>query len=568
MVDFEFRISEGGLPEPVCMVAKELKSGVLTEIWEDELLHLRQAPFRTNSDSIMAAYYASAELGCFQALGWLLPTHILDLYAEFRNQTNGLYLPNGNSLLGCLTWYRLDSISVAEKESYRELILRGNYTPEERGQILRYCESDVLSLEKLIRAMGDTIPVQALLRGRYMKAAAVMERNGIPIDVSNYGRIKDQWGEIQNELIAEVDRGYGVFERTTFKLDRFATYRRRRDIPWPVLGSGTLALDEDTFREQSQTYPELEPLRQLRHALSQMRLSKLAIGPDGRNRCLLSAFAARTGRNQPSNSKFIFGPAVWQRSLIKPEEGNALAYVDWEQQEFGIAAALSHDLLMMKAYQTGDPYMEFARMAKAVPLDATKKSHPRERELFKGTSLAVQYLMGPESLAARLGITTTEARNLLKLHREVFRKFWSWSDAVVDYAMLNNRIFTVFGWHCHVTERTKERSLRNFPMQANGAEMLRLACSLATEQGIKVCAPVHDALLIEAGTDEIEEAVLETQKVMQRASEIVLSGFPLRSEVRIIRFPDRYSDERGTYMWNTITGLLKGRGEVLDTGQV
>jgi hypothetical protein len=416
--------------------------------------------------------------------------------------------------------------------------------------------------------MGRLLPVQALLRGRYMKAAAAMEKNGIPIDVPNYRRITDHWEEIQCGLIVEVDRNYGVFEGTTFKLDRFSTYLKRHHIPWPVLESGALALDDDTFKEQAKTHPELEPLRQLRHALSQMRLSKLAIGPDGRNRCLLSAYASRTSRNQPSNSKFIFGPAVWLRSLIKPDEGDAIAYVDWEQQEFGIAAALSQDPAMMKAYQTGDPYMEFARMAKAVPPDATKKSHPRERELFKATSLAVQYLMGSDSLAARLGIPTFEARNLLNLHREVFRKFWSWSNAVVDYAMLHNRIFTVFGWQCQVTDKTKERSLRNYPMQANGAEMLRLACSLATEQGIKVCAPVHDALLVEAGVDEIEEVVLATQKIMQRASEVVLSGFPLRSEAKIVRFPDRYRDERGTFMWDTIMGLLKGRSEPIDPGQI
>ena len=85
------------------------------------------------------------------------------------------------------------------------------------------------------------------------------------------------------------------------------------------------------------------PLRELRTSLSQMRLNDLAVGPDGRNRALLSAFRSRTGRNQPSNSTFIFGPAVWLRGLIKPEPGNALAYIDWSQQEFGIAAALSGD---------------------------------------------------------------------------------------------------------------------------------------------------------------------------------------------------------------------------------
>ena len=69
----------------------------------------------------------------------------------------------------------------------------------------------------------------------------------------------------------------------------------------------------------------LGPVRDLRHALGQMRLNELAVGPDGRNRVLLSMFGSKTGRNQPSNSRFIFGPSCWLRSLIRPEPGRALA---------------------------------------------------------------------------------------------------------------------------------------------------------------------------------------------------------------------------------------------------
>ena len=54
----------------------------------------------------------------------------------------------------------------------------------------------------------------------------------------------------------------------------------------------------------------------------------LAVGAEGRNRTLLSPFGARTGRNTPSNTKFIFGPAVWLRGLIRPDPGKALAYID------------------------------------------------------------------------------------------------------------------------------------------------------------------------------------------------------------------------------------------------
>jgi hypothetical protein len=97
----------------------------------------------------------------------------------------------------------------------------------------------------------------------------------------------------------------------------------------------------------------------------------------------------------------------------------------------------------------------------------------------------------------------------------------------------------------------------NFPMQANGAEMLRLACCLATERGIRVCAPVHDALLIEAPMDEIEEHVAELQECMREASRVVLGGvLELGSDAKVVRWPDRYMDERGTVMWETVMRLL------------
>ena len=128
-----------------------------------------------------------------------------------------------------------------------------------------------------------------------------------------------------------------------------------------------------------------------------MRLADLAVGHDGRNRTLLSPFRARSGRNQPSNSKFIFGPSVWLRGLIKPPPGHGVAYIDWEQQEFGIAAALSGDENMKAAYRSGDPYLAFAKQADAAPSDATKATHKAVREQFKQCVLAVQFGMGEES---------------------------------------------------------------------------------------------------------------------------------------------------------------------------
>ncbi len=90
--------------------------------------------------------------------------------------------------------------------------------------------------------------------------------------------------------------------------------------------------------------------------------------------------------------------------------------------------------------------------------------------------------------------------------------------------------------------------------------MLRLACCLATERGIRVCAPVHDALLIEAEIPQIESAVAETAEAMWEASEIVLDGFSLRSDEQIVRYPDRYTDPRGERFWDKLMNLLEEFG--------
>src|SRR5262249_2269902 len=146
----------------------------------------------------------------------------------------------------------------------------------------------------------------------------------------------EYWPKIQDRLIGRVDRNYGVFVGHTFKTDRFEQWLGEQSIAWPRLPSGKLALDDDTFRKMARSYPTVNQLRELRYSLSQLRLESLAIGRDGRNRTMLSAFQARTGRNQPSNSRFIFGPAVWLRNLIQSKPGYGVAYVDWSQQEFGI----------------------------------------------------------------------------------------------------------------------------------------------------------------------------------------------------------------------------------------
>ena len=336
LVDFEFTAPPGGRPTPICMVAREFRTGRTQRLWEDDLRQLSEPPYPFDDSSLVAAYYGSAEFGCYDALGWPMPSRVLDLFTEFRNLANGLETRCGYGLLGALAWFGLDAIDAAEKDSMRDLAIRGGpFTTDERTALLGYCEQDVDALERLLPVMLPCVDLdRALLRGRYMVAAARMESVGVPIDARAYTRLRTHWDHILDRLIERIDADYGVFEGRTFRTQRFASFLAANDLPWPQLPSGNLALDDDTFREMARSYPQVAPLRELRVSLSQLRLADLAVGRDGRNRCLLSAFRARTGRNQPSNSRFIFGPAVWLRGLIRPEPGHGLAYIDWSQQEF------------------------------------------------------------------------------------------------------------------------------------------------------------------------------------------------------------------------------------------
>lgn len=558
LADFEFQSPSGERPTPICLVALEIKSGRLIRIWEDGLRAMSAPPYGIGKNSLFVAYYASAEIGCHLALGWQIPLNILDLFTEFRNANNGLHVHSGYGLLGALVNHGIQGIESVGKESMRDLAMRGGpWTKNEKHNLLDYCESDVRALEQLLPKMMPRIDLpRALLRGRFMATAAIIENCGIPIDAPALGTLSRNWETLQDELIARIDAQYGVFDGRTFKRDRFAALLAARNISWPHLASGQLDLRDDTFREMAKAHPEISPLRELRHALAGMRLADLAVGADGRNRCLLSTFRAKTSRNQPSNAKFIFGPSAWLRSLIKPSAGYGLAYVDYSQQEFGIAAALSGDALMMEAYRSGDPYMAFAIQAGAAPMGATKHSHSAVRDQFKACVLAVQYGMGAESLSSRIGQPTIRAKELLDLHRRTYATYWSWSDAALDHALLTGKIWTVFGWTLHIDQKPNDRSIRNFLMQANGAEMLRVACILATDAGIRVCAPVHDAILIEAPLDELDATIAKTQELMAQASEIVLAGFRLRSDAEVVRYPDRYRDKRGATMWGTMWDII------------
>ena len=541
-------------------------------------------PFPVDGEALFVAYAAQAEWSCFLSLGWEVPRYTLDLYAEFRNEISGRTPPFGRHsfdcrLIGAMAYFKLDAISAAEKQEMLDLIARGHpFADEERNAILRYCESDVLCLEKLFPRMAPAIDLYfACHRGRYARAVAQIERVGIPTDRPSYERLVKNRELLKARLIDQFEEKYGPSPHTKdkdgsihFSFKKLDAHLNRLGIlpEWQLTPKSRLKTSEDYMQKMALQHPALQPLADLVKRLGDFRRFGLTIGVDDRARYPVMPFKSDTGRNQPKSSRFIFAQSSWTRGLVKPGLEDFVAYVDWSAAEFAIAGVLSKDPAMIEAYNCGDPYLRSAISMGFAPKGATKVTHGSIRDVFKIWLLSAQYGATPRSLVEALPLPLAQkvpnplasAEDFLDKHHRVYRRYWEWAENRVQLFRFETHCEeTVYGWRHRLDTRLKEWQIHNqslnFPMQSHCAEALRWSCVYAVEAGIEVCAPIHDALLVCGRVTEAEEIVRRTRACMDRASELVL-GFAMRTDAKIVKYPDRFLDPRGAETWETIMALL------------
>ena len=579
VLDAEYVGRTGEPVTPVCLCAKSLGTGQEWRIFSEPGIR-QDCPLPIESDILYVSFSAPAEWSYFLAVGWELPPTILDLYAEEMRLTNTQKDERGKryvpSLLNTLAKYGLDAMTAAEKEEMRDLILRGHpFSDGERAAILDYCMEDVTNTAALLPAMLRFVNLQeALLRGSFTRAVAWIEYNGIPVDKTAYERLVENWPELVSSLPRRIEQEheYGVYVpdkngKMKWTEAGFNSLVERMGLTdeWQCTPSGKFCVadpdngpdDEKIFKMMAQRYPYLEPLRQTRKFLTTLRHFNLPIGSDGRCRVHPWPWRTATGRSQPRGGGFIFSLPAWARFLIKPGVGQALAYVDLVSAEFGIAGALSGDQTMMEAYRSGeDVYLRLAKLAGAVPSDASKKSHPEERKLYKVGMLGAQYGQTPMGLSRNAGIPLWVAEKVHHDLRKVYRQYWRWSENEILHAQISGKMSTSLGWTMPVDKKTPSTTLSNFPMQAGCAEIMHLATSFMVDEGLALCATVHDAVLIEAPLEQINAHVEVAKRCWARASDIVLGGFALDADAKIVRYPDVYQDDDGEEMWARLQGVL------------
>ena len=342
-----------------------------------------------------------------------------------------------------------------------------------------------------------------------------------------------------------------------WRKQRFADYLRRHRMSWPTLESGNSTRPTRPFARWPASIRTSSRCESCAYSLSKLRLNDLCGWKrPPQPRAVVGLSAPRPARNAPGASQYVFGPAKWLRFLISPPPGRALVHRDYCQQEVRIAAVLSGDSALLRACESGDVYLGVARQLGFLPESLNDTERKAVRALFKTVVLGIQYGLGYRSLAARTGISLFEAGEILARLRARFRRFEDYAQGVWDHAGLNLEIGTPLGWWMQCPSGINPRTVRNFPMQSTGSEILHVTCVLAERRGIEVVAPVHDAIMAECPADQAEELSAALDQVMGDAAALMLRGYRLPTDRQIIRPGERYFDDRGKAMWDTVTGLL------------
>jgi hypothetical protein len=582
VVDFEYEADDGDLPNVLCMVVHVLNENLqhvrTIKMWRGEFG--TTPPFDIGPDALFVAYSAWAELTCFMVLGWKFPEHIFDLHTNYLAVSNVLLPHNPDEtrtrqpkdLGAACRAYGLEGWRGINKKQIAEDIGHGLWSKYGREAVIDYCGEDVrmealLLVEQLHgRRHLPAVNVEHILHWSNYSAKniAQIQTKGMPIDMSLSNAVQENKAAVVGALLKKFDPSYGS-DNPIYSPDGSTSYEQMERglaglgvTAWPRLESGRLDLEGDAFRLMYHV-PGIERLHALKDSLGVIVRAKLPIGRDGRNRPSLFPFGTATGRN--AHARSLYNAHAAMRSFMLFPAG--AVYLDWRAQEVGVSAAISGDQALMAAYRGGDIYHALALLCGLTSdTDAKrwKKNNIDVRQRMKTLQLAINYGMGVPSLAKGLNRHPLIASAIIERHRQTYPRFWQWREDMVQSAMLERCVETVFGWPLRISNSPNKRTLYNFPMQANGAEMLRLATMRLCEVGLVPSMLVHDGILIEVND---EEQIAHAKLIMRNAARKVCNGFEVGVDVDQQLAPGaHYRDRRpvAKAMWETIMSALQEVG--------
>lgn len=217
----------------------------------------------------------------------------------------------------------------------------------------------------------------------------------------------------------------------------------------------------------------------------------------------------------------------WYRSIFIPEKGNVLVCADYSQVEVRVAAILSKEENMLKAYREGkDLYKHTASLILHKPeADITKA----ERQRAKAVVLGLQFGMGAKTLvkyALNYGVVMTEkeSNDLVEAYRLAYPMLYEWQKDTTALARETLMCETVCGMKRKLDDDNYYTCSLNTPVQGSSAEVILYALWKLDKEicdnniPARIVATVHDEVLVEC-----DKRVGE--KVRDMLSSIMLEAF-------------------------------------------
>jgi DNA polymerase-1 len=607
LLDFEFA-TENERPIPVCLCAKDILSERRIEMFFHDG-ERPENPFDDYEHSVFVGHSIAAEWSCFIALGWDLPPNCVDTMFEFACLTNqkvkrDLITPyaQGRSLIDACDYFEVSTMGSESKSNERQNIIDhcrlappGIEQSDYERRVLDYCWEDVditaLLFVKMVKLLDSS---QAMLRGSYSRAVAWYQRNGLPLNMPWVRKVVKYRDQIKLELVRRIEEEhkYGAYKITdgeaVFDMVGASLMIERLGLAkyWPRSPkTQKFSFAKTVVEDFAKSHTELMPFYELRKTDSAMKNFMLSVTDDGSNRTYVAPLGQKAGRNNPGGGFILAGPK-WLRYGIQAPPGHALVVCDVKSEEYVLAAAFAEDQAELEAYYSGrDLYLAVAIRLGAVPPEANHKTEPdlkkrkyyvAVRKKFKTLLLGTQYGQGPAALAIRLGVSLLEAQIIVAELRRLRKRYWDWSDAQIAMARKRGYIETVFGWRMYVYPQirrgsaiigTKTTTIVNWPVQAAGGEILRVASILLEKSGYGscLCAPHHDAIYAFASLPKASEVASAIEAAFVRAGDIVMNGRGrLLVETGFYPHPHGYEDEDGAELFRIVDGFLSELPEVTD----
>ena len=276
--------------------------------------------------------------------------------------------------------------------------------------------------------------------------------------------------------------------------------------------------------------------RQLQKLLSTYVEGLLSsIKPDGRIHSTFNQTVASTGRlssadpnlqNIPTRTKL--GREL--RKAFVPREGWTFVDADYSQIELRVMASISGDENLISAFSEGkDIHAITASKVFNIPLEEVTSDIRRKA---KAVNFGIIYGISSFGLGQDLDITREEAKEYIEKYFATYPKIKEYMDQQVEEAKKTGVTKTIYNRIRPIPELQSknfmqrqfgERAAMNAPIQGTAADIMKIAmikvANALKEQGLKakLVLQIHDELLIEAPSEEVEAVKLILMDYMQNA---------------------------------------------------